>query len=360
MDYKFILILAICLILYYIYNETEKIKKENERINQKILSLNNSISKMNNVKNNQFTAYSNKVNVNNVPKYNSPMKNVQIKNIPIKNVQSNGDNIKQIVNDNIKQVVNDNIKQVVNDNIKQVVNDNILFNQKKSLQPYNIETLPNIEDDKTTISENFNTFSNKEVFSNKEEIDDGSPELAIYSNDNDNTSIGVTDVIESEYSNSENLEDVVGEIISDIEDDSSEAGSDSIDNHELNVILNSITDDNNSNDFSNDSDTKKKISNNLKMNGMADLDIGDSLHKILNDKQNLNNNDDLNVNVDIDEIVNESSNANYKLKGLRRKKLADLQAIAVNFNISLNKVDGNKLKNKTKSELCKEIVAKQN
>ena len=110
------------------------------------------------------------------------------------------------------------------------------------------------------------------------------------------------------------------------------------------------------NDSTDNDETKKKIQKILKMNEIKDINISDSLQQILNEKEDSDNNDDLNFNVDIDEIVNESSNTNYKLKTLKRKKLADLQAIAVKFNISLNKVHGNKLKNKTKTELCKEIV----
>ena len=69
--------------------------------------------------------------------------------------------------------------------------------------------------------------------------------------------------------------------------------------------------------------------------------------------------DELEVNNDIDEIVNESSNNKFKMKTLRRKKLSELQKIAADYNISLNKVKEGKLKNKTKVELCKEIVSKQ-
>jgi len=92
------------------------------------------------------------------------------------------------------------------------------------------------------------------------------------------------------------------------------------------------------------------------------------LQQILEDVNNNNNNNNNNnkglmvedLNVDIDEIINDSSNTKFKAKTLQRKKLADLQAIAVKFNISLNKVKNGKLKNKTKGELCKEIVLKQN
>ena len=65
------------------------------------------------------------------------------------------------------------------------------------------------------------------------------------------------------------------------------------------------------------------------------------------------------MNIDLDEIVNESSNHKIKMKTLKRKKLAELQNIAANYGISLNKVKEGKLKNKTKTELCKEIVSKQ-
>ncbi len=339
MDYKFILILAICLILYYIYNETEKLKKENERINQKIVSLNNTITKMNNIKYNQFTAYPKKVNINHMTKYKDD--NVEIDN-------------KKILNKTTPIV-----KKSTHKNKETVHKVNLTEN--KSLEPYSIERLPIIEDDKTTISENFNSFSNKKVIDVEiDDNDDDSPELAIYSNDNDNTSLGMTDIIDSHSSeNSQNLNSVVGDIISDIEG-SSQSENDSINNQELNIILNSITDENNESiENSDDSDIKKKIPEILKMDEIPKININESLQKILDEKDNINN-DELNFNVDIDEIVNESSNTNYKLKTLKRKKLADLQAIAVKFQISLNKVHGSKLKNKTKVELCKEIVAKQN
>ena len=112
---------------------------------------------------------------------------------------------------------------------------------------------------------------------------------------------------------------------------------------------------------------KKNQKNSIKMKEKRKNDINKSLQKILDTKtsidlesnENLEINDDLEVNVDIEEIVNESSNNKFKIKTLKRKKLADLQKIAIDFGISLNKVKSGKLKNKTKNELCKEIVSRQ-
>ena len=96
--------------------------------------------------------------------------------------------------------------------------------------------------------------------------------------------------------------------------------------------------------------------------------ITDSLNKILSTKKEIictdtsdkdSDDEEIDVNIDIDEIVNESSNNKLKMKTLKRKKLAELQKIAAEYNISLNKVKEGKLKNKTKNELCKEIVSKQ-
>ena len=64
--------------------------------------------------------------------------------------------------------------------------------------------------------------------------------------------------------------------------------------------------------------------------------------------------------VDIDAIVNEASvEPEFKFNKLRRKKVADIRQIAADLAISLNKVEGDKLKNKTKIELCNDIIAKK-
>lgn len=235
--------------------------------------------------------------------------------------------------------------------------------------------------------------------------------VAVYSNDNENASFSAADIIETELNNEDS--DIISDIISDIDsnidneisseydftnepksdnnkiDDGPFSGKDFINQelttdepNEINIILNEGDSDEHTemNIILNESDideevasieklminkkgdSKKKksyVTNNAKPNT---IDISSSLQQILHDVDNNINSTEIaeELNVDIDEIINDSSNTKYKVKTLQRKKLADLQAIAVKFNISLNKVKGGELKNKTKSELCKEIVVKQN
>ena len=131
-----------------------------------------------------------------------------------------------------------------------------------------------------------------------------------------------------------------------------------------------LLEDSNDNSSSSNELKKKNQKSIEKIDKNPNNDISESLNQILinkevitctdSDKDETSENiEDLEVNIDLDEIVNESSNNKLKMKTLKRKKLAELQKIASDYGISLNKVKEGKLKNKTKNELCKEIVSKQ-
>ena len=71
-------------------------------------------------------------------------------------------------------------------------------------------------------------------------------------------------------------------------------------------------------------------------------------------------NDNLQLDINIEEIVNNVSvEPQYQIKKLQRKKIDELRKLASELEISINKVVNGKLKNKTKKELCNEIIENQ-
>ena len=199
MDYKFILILAICLILYYIYHELEKVKIQVEELTEKI--------EKKTVINNQLK-----------PSCNIPVKKIDY------GVSKSSVNLGQNTHVNLKQ--NPSNTSV---NLQQSIPKPIL---KTSLPPLNIPSnipsntknvqvrSPNqasisiplntkvqkldntndiilIEDDITTVDsmkkEEINVMSETET---PESYENNSQDLALYSNDNNETSITVDDIIE--------------------------------------------------------------------------------------------------------------------------------------------------------------------
>ena len=90
--------------------------------------------------------------------------------------------------------------------------------------------------------------------------------------------------------------------------------------------------------------------NDLK-NNLSDNQNEIDINKIDNSEWNDKLDDDV-----IDEIISNTGGKGLKEKNLKRKKLIDLQSIAVSLNIAINKIIDGKIKNKTKEELCLEII----
>ena len=346
MDYKFILILAICLILYYIYNEVEKVKHKVEEVSESVNNLKKEIS---------LKKTSN--NIKPILKKPTQVFNTQpmINKFPVSNVPPARIN-------NVSNQIN-SIKEKSQQKLEIKKSEMIL-----------------IEDDLTTIDSNTNKKNLNENLSDTEtpeSYENNSHDLALYSNDNNETSLAVEDVIEK-----------TDEIILENESEKSDENKDQkLEESDINIIETNdsnntsdimLLDDSNENTSSSSDNSVKKKNQKLLTKtietpiNLEDRDISNSLNKILNDKKEINysesenlettddnNDEELEVNIDLDEIVNESSNNKLKMKTLKRKKLAELQKIAAEYNISLNKIKDGKLKNKTKNELCKEIVSKQ-
>ena len=393
MDYKFILILAICLILYYIYHELEKVKIQVEELTEKI--------EKKTIINNQQKHTS----VNSKPKSNLPEKKIDygVTN-PSMNLGVNP-SMNLGVNPSMNLGTNPSINLSVNKSIpKPILKTSVPAlniptttktvqvrspNQASVSIPLNtkVHKLDNtddiilIDDDITTVDsmkkEEVNVMSETET---PESYENNSQDLALYSNDNNETSITVDDIIEKTEENLEENkintiieEDEDDDLAEQLEEDEEDDLAEQLEEDEINIIENDndsseilLLDDSNE---ASTSSTELKKKNQKSLNKLNEIPIiTDSLNKILSTKQEIictdtsdkdSDDEEIDVNIDIDEIVNESSNNKLKMKTLKRKKLAELQKIAAEYNISLNKVKDGKLKNKTKNELCKEIVSKQ-
>ena len=321
-------------------------------------------------------------------------------------------NLSKTVNTNSLPKVNTNILPAVNTNNLPKVNTNSLPavntmsktvqirspNQASAIIPKktkinkidNTNDIILIDDDLTTVDstrkEDVNIMSETET---PESYENNSNDLALYSNDNNETSITVDDIIEKteEITIDTKIHTIVENIQEDDENiqeddeniqenDENIQDDDDQESDDINIIENNgdssevlLLDDSNEASTSSTELKKKNQKSICKMNEIPI--ISDSLKQILSTKKEIictdtsdknetsEDDEELDVNIDIDEIVNESSNNKFKMKTLKRKKLADLQKIASEYGISLNKVKEGKLKNKTKNELCKEIVSKQ-
>ena len=361
MDYKFILILAICLILYYIYHELEKVKIQVEELSEKVNK--NFAMKKNNIPINKNSVPLNKISIQNSSITKPPI-NKPILKYPVPNQT--------------------NLNKPLQRSPNKVTNTIPSSTKITKLESTNQMIL--IEDDLTTIDstkkEDNNNLSETET---PESYENNSHDLALYSNDNNETSITADDIIDK-------TEDIVSmdnnKINTIIENDNESSDVESIgfnkisensdkstnSDKSINIDTNNdscdalLLDDSNEASTSSTDVKKKNTKFSDKLNEIPI--ITDSLNQILNNKKEIvctdtsekietSDNEEIDVNIDIDEIVNESSNNKLKMKTLRRKKLAELQKIASEYGISLNKVKEGKLKNKTKTELCKEIVSKQ-
>ena len=369
MDYKFILILAICLILYYIYHELEKVKIQVEELTEKLekkLIVNNLPKPKSQiaVKKSDYGVSNPSVNLQLNPNVNFQQKQHVSLPKPLVNVQPKPILKSENLSNNVKTV------PVRSPNQGSV---NIPFNSKVN-KLSNTNDIILIEDDLTTVDsqrkEDLNVLSETET---PESYENNSQDLALYSNDNNETSITVDDIIDKTDDNFE--ENKINTIIENVNEDESEEDDERSEN-EINIIENNndssdilLLDDSNE---ASTSSTELKKKNQKSLDKMNEIPIiADSLNQILSTKKEIicsettdknedeSEDEEIDVNVDIDEIVNESSNNKFKIKTLKRKKLADLQKIASEYGISLNKVKEGKLKNKTKNELCKEIVSKQ-
>lgn len=373
MDYKFILILAICLILYYIYHELEKVKVQ-------VNELTESVKKINKEKKTVSFSKENKQNNDFIPLPIPNSKKPIVSNTQLPKVNNNT-NIhlpKKVIDTSLSKL--DSVTNIRNNNTM-----NLPINPKINKLEPDVKNMILIDDDLTTIESskekiNFND-NNLSDTETPESYENNSHDLALYSNDNNETSLGMDDIIDkTEDIITLNTNDTIN-IINEVSDENNDTSKESLDD-EINIIeetSNEKNDDSSDILLLEDSNENSSSSNELKKKNQKYIekidqnpnnDISESLNQILIDKEVITctdsdkdetseNIEDLEVNIDLDEIVNESSNNKLKMKTLKRKKLAELQKIASEYGISLNKVKEGKLKNKTKNELCKDIVSKQ-
>ena len=372
MDYKFILILAICLILYYIYHELEKVKVQVEELSEKVDK--QKITKK------QSSTVNNLTKKVNIPAVNLPSVNNNLSGVNTNNLTGvNTNNLSRVNTTNLERVNTNNFSSL-NTNKKSVTirspnkSSNVISTKTKLNKLDNSDNIILIDDDLTVDSSRKEEINISETES-PESYENNSNDLALYSNDNNETSITVDDIIEK---NEEiQIDTKINTIVENInEDNSNEENEFCKESDNINIIENN--NDSSENLLLDDSNEASSSSTELKKKNQKSLDemneipiITDSLNQILSTKKEIictdtsdknetsEEDEEIDVNIDIDEIVNESSNNKFKMKTLKRKKLADLQKIASEYGISLNKVKEGKLKNKTKTELCKEIVSKQ-
>lgn len=261
-DYKFILLILLSIIVYYLYIEIDK-------INCKIDSIKNKLDV-------KISTIENKIK--NQPKQISMTSVPQINNIPTKNI-----------NCDIPLKVNNDVINI-------------------PLNEIDTHKLPNsscqLDDDSTTEYDDD---------SDDQDVLLDSDDIVIYSNDNEESNIPETDVTD-------------------------------------NVVVTDLEESHNVEETQDTEDTKKK-KNLIQIEEVSQLD---------NYSCTTLNNEHIDVDIDIDQLVNEESvEPKFQIKKLKRKKIDELRSLASELEISTNKVVDGKLKNKTKKELCNEIIESQ-
>jgi len=276
-DYKFILLILLSIIVYYLYIEVDKI---NVKINQTKGELESKMLVIDN----------------------------KIRNQP-----------RQISMTRIPQTFN--TTQPTNDikcDIPVEVNNQLI---NIPLNEINTTTLPNsscqLDDDSTT---------EYDEDSDGEDVMLDSDDIVIYSNDN-------------EENNPNETEDVTENIVvTDLDETHNVEETQDV---EETQELEETQDD--------ESEKKKKLLTEI-----------EEVSQLDNYSYTTSNNDLINVDIDIEELVNEESvEPKFQIKKLKRKKIDELRSLASELEISTNKVVDGKLKNKTKKELCNEIIESQ-
>jgi hypothetical protein len=309
-DYKFLILLGLTLVVYFLYRELENVKKKVKELKE-----------ISNINSSNQLKYNNKLNENMEDEFQIPLpqkpnendnmnesNNLNEDNLLIENNLSNENKLLIDSNNNSHENLEKNNKKIIN----------IEINNKEEL---------NLENNESNDSEQIDIYSNDIESNNNEKkkhkmvgnegIDDRL-NLDNYSNDNSETSedlFSPTKELSVNYDSSEEHLDVKNE---NKENESNE--------HESNE---SESNENESNEHESNENESNENESNEKKNNLDNMDF--------DNKNDIENN----------------------IKTLVKNKLPELQDLAQQNNISTKKNIDGKMKNKTKLELATEISQKK-